>query len=1018
VEPRVVQILITSKDPDATAAIAASYDGVSDKPTLEFVPSAADAMSRLAKMDYDAVLVDATLPEVTTPGFLENFHRLRPDTPLVLLIETGDEPLAREALHDGVYGALSKPLDPRLVMISLRRAVELRALRRWMAAQQTIVEHRTTAVQEELAAQLADVSRLHELSARLSIGLDLKRVLEEVLAGVTALQAADKGMLCFYDEQRQELYPVASIGFNDDYFTALGRIPLGRGACGVAAAERRRIVVRDVEGSQKIEPNREMARLACYRAIYSTALLARSGALIGTLSTYFNDPHEPSNRELRLVELYLRQAVEVIDNARLHRATQDATARAERYAAQLRGVTQAAMALNSSGSLEDTLQIVTERARTIIGAHHAATSLVRNDNWIDAIHAISESDKYAGGPAGIARPDDAGIYALASRENRPVRLTKAEREPHGCLVVPLIGRDGRNIGVVELSDKEEGDFTEQDEAILVQLAQMASANLENARLYAEAEAAEHRVTFLAEAGSVLARSLDFEITLRNIAQLVVPHLADWCFVDLIDDDGLLERMAVAHADRSKFGVAQKLRERRPHLSPDGELGSAKVLRTGWPEMFHEMSDSLLSALARDQRDQEILKGLALQSCICAPLQARGRALGVMTFLTAESGRQYGSEDLTLVREVARRAALAVDHAAVYQQAQEAIRRKDESLALLDTLLGTAPIGFAFLDQDLRFLRINDSLAMMNGIPREEHLGRTIQEVLPHLAPVLEPIFGRVLKSGEPIVNQELQGETPAMPGLPRDWLVSSYPVTVPNGQMLGVGVVVTEITDRKRVEQQIKVSLKEKEVLLKEIHHRVKNNLQIISSLLRLQSDNPQDKQPLEILQESQNRIRSMALIHEKLYQSHDLSKIDFTEYIRSLASSLFASYRIDSDSVQLKVQAEHLLLEVDAAIPCGLILNELITNALKYAFPAGRRGEIRIDLRSNYDKVSFSVADDGVGFPKALDFRNAPSLGLQLVTTLVDQLGGTIRFSTAHGTEFAISFPSSSETVRAHRGS
>ena len=360
----------------------------------------------------------------------------------------------------------------------------------------------------------------------------------------------------------------------------------------------------------------------------------------------------------------------------------------------------------------------------------------------------------------------------------------------------------------------------------------------------------------------------------------------------------------------------------------------------------------------------------------------------------------------LVREVARRAALAVDHAALYQQAQDAIHRKDESLALLDTLLGTAPIGFAFVDRDLRYVRINDSLAALDGCSREKHLGRSVGEVLPMLTGILTPIFEQVLRSGEAVVNQEFRGETPAFPGIERDWLASFYPVTVPTGQLLGVGIVVTEITERKRVEAQIKSSLNEKEVLLKEIHHRVKNNLQIISSLLRLQAENPQDKSPLDILQESQNRIRSMALIHEKLYQSHDLSRIDFAEYIRSLAGSLFASYRIDTDQVNLEIESEPVQLEVDMAIPCGLIVNELITNAVKYAFPRGRRGSIRVALHAHDHHIMLSVADNGVGFPHSLDFRNAPSLGLQLVTTLVDQIQGHIELTAGQGTKFTVTFP------------
>jgi len=211
---------------------------------------------------------------------------------------------------------------------------------------------------------------------------------------------------------------------------------------------------------------------------------------------------------------------------------------------------------------------------------------------------------------------------------------------------------------------------------------------------------------------------------------------------------------------------------------------------------------------------------------------------------------------------------------------------------------------------------------------------------------------------------------------------------------------------RLQTEDQIKASLKEKEVLLREIHHRVKNNLQIISSLLNLQSRYIKGKQVLHVFKESQDRIKSMALIHEKLYQSKELARIDFAEYVRSLVADLFRSYKTDSDLITLKTNIDDVFLGINTAIPCGLIINELVSNSLKYAFPEDRQGEIRIDLHSEKEgKFTLIVSDSGVGFPKDLDFRNTESLGLQLACTLVDQLQGTIGLDRTGGTEFKIAF-------------
>jgi len=211
---------------------------------------------------------------------------------------------------------------------------------------------------------------------------------------------------------------------------------------------------------------------------------------------------------------------------------------------------------------------------------------------------------------------------------------------------------------------------------------------------------------------------------------------------------------------------------------------------------------------------------------------------------------------------------------------------------------------------------------------------------------------------------------------------------------------------RKCAEEQLKASLQEKEVLLKEIHHRVKNNLQIISSLLNLQSEYIQDKQYLELFKISQNRIKSMALIHEKLYQSKDLARIEFAEYIQDLVNSLFGSYKVNSDTITLKIDVEQVFLGLDAAIPCGLILNELVLNSLKHAFPTGNSGEINIQFYlNNENKFNLIISDNGIGFPQDFDFINAESLGLQLVNALTNQLEGTIELNGRVGVEFKITF-------------
>ncbi|NET27475.1 MAG: PAS domain S-box protein [Okeania sp. SIO1I7] len=222
--------------------------------------------------------------------------------------------------------------------------------------------------------------------------------------------------------------------------------------------------------------------------------------------------------------------------------------------------------------------------------------------------------------------------------------------------------------------------------------------------------------------------------------------------------------------------------------------------------------------------------------------------------------------------------------------------------------------------------------------------------------------------------------------------------------------VIRDITQRKRHEEQMKESLAEKEVLLKEIHHRVKNNLQVISSLLRLQSRYIQDEIILEMLKESQNRVRSMALVHEHLYQSKDLSKVNFTEYISSLAAHLFQAYAVKARGVKLNINVIPVCLNIDTVIPCGLIINELVSNSLKYAFPEEFQGEIFIEFDyGDHDQNQFilKVADNGISFIQDLDYKKSGSLGLRLVCSLVRQLKGKIELINQVGTVFKITFSS-----------
>jgi PAS domain S-box-containing protein len=217
--------------------------------------------------------------------------------------------------------------------------------------------------------------------------------------------------------------------------------------------------------------------------------------------------------------------------------------------------------------------------------------------------------------------------------------------------------------------------------------------------------------------------------------------------------------------------------------------------------------------------------------------------------------------------------------------------------------------------------------------------------------------------------------------------------------------MLAEIDQRKDVERQLQLSVSEKETLLKEIHHRVKNNLQIIASLLNLQSQYIKDEQTLSVIKDSQNRIKTMALIHEKIYQSKSLDRIDYGDYLEKITRSLFESYGVSPKKVAMKIHAKNVMLHIDKAIPCSLIINELLANSFKHAFPKDRTGEVRIDVRHDGDTIRLLYSDNGIGLPESITLDHTGSLGMRLISGLTQQLKGTVEIQRGGGTTFLIAF-------------
>ena len=314
----------------------------------------------------------------------------------------------------------------------------------------------------------------------------------------------------------------------------------------------------------------------------------------------------------------------------------------------------------------------------------------------------------------------------------------------------------------------------------------------------------------------------------------------------------------------------------------------------------------------------------------------------------------------------------------------------------DVLLESAPDGIVVVDRAGTIVIVNSQTEKMFGYSRGELLGNKIELLVP-VGSRARHTHDRAAYAADPRTRP--MGAGRALTGRKKNG--SEFPVEISLSPLVTeqesmVMSIVRDITDRRRAEELIQASLREKEALLREIHHRVKNNLQITSSLLRLQAGAIANAEAREVFAETQHRIRSMALVHEKLYQSTNLSQIDFGDYIRTLGELLFKSFAADPSRIRLSVDGDDVLLSIDTAVPCGLIVNELLLNALKHAFPDESQGEIRVELADGGDGwCHMSVRDNGVGLPED---ESSGTLGLQLVRGLVAQLDGNLAVERGRG--------------------
>lgn len=845
--------------------------------------------------------------------------------------------------------------------------------------------------------------------------------------------------------------------------------------------------------------------------------------------------------------------------------------------AQMRLLVEAAATLIDSTDLQTVLPGILDGAHRLFtaDAHAVWRYDASSSRWaIVAARGLSETYQQRSIETlnhSSAMPDRPVVFQDVAQDPLLARL-QATYEAEGIravLALPL-RIHGSISGTLVFYYRASHTFTDAEIEVATAFANLAASAIGSAELYEtqtrlriQAEETQRRLAYLAEASAVLDSSLDYETTLSNVARLALPHLADWCVVHILDEDGAVRQLALAHVDPAKVRWAQTLQERYP-IDMEAPRGVPNVLRAGRSELYPEITEAMLVAGAKDAEHLEILRRLAITAGLVVPLLARGRTLGALTFISAESGRRYTEEDLALAEEVGRRAGLAVDNARLFRAAQEEIaarRQAEETLQRQAQLLDLAHDTIFTHDMQNRISFWNPAAEQMYGWSKEEAIGEVAHHLLATRFPVSYEAVQKALESsghwegelvhtrqdgkqivaasrwalqrdeaGRPLNILEITRDITAQKqaaerqrfltdlsdriryaptseevlwtavtglgeylqvdrclyaeiGVDQDRIVihqdycrgvasvaGTYPMSsfgpglIPEAQQ-GRTIVVMDVLSDPRTEAYyaaayaplgvrayVAVPMRhqgrlistfnvtaaaprvwtEEEIALmetvaertllaldnvrlfeaekersaqlahaiQEVHHRVKNSLQMVSGLLELQIEEEQGTVPVSVLRESLIQIKTIALVHDLLSRDRPMGNVNVADVLARLVDLLTPRGAPLSRVSPIHLDAEPVWLPTKAATAIALIVNELVSNALKHGRPTARKDRdayatIQVCLSRQSPDVLLTVADSGPGFPPDFDPAIHAHIGLELVSTLVrNDLQGNIAFN------------------------
>lgn len=608
-------------------------------------------------------------------------------------------------------------------------------------------------------------------------------------------------------------------------------------------------------------------------------------------------------------------------------------------------------------------------------------------------------------------------------ENENDEIDSDEEVTRSALFVPMkLGKSV--IGVITAFSFEANAFSENDLRTLESLSKQVTAATVNALLYQKAQnellekekaenalkARTNELSILYEAQKKLSGSLDIEKVYENSYKTITGIMScDSMLISSFEAKTQMISIVSAWADGQKPDAA--LFKPLP-LAPEGFGIQSTVIRTGESKLILNYNEQYTKTINRytlstaDPKDRKLYA-----SALVVPLKMDEDVIGVIQVLSYKENA-YNENDLRILESLAGSITAATLNASLYQRAQteiaERINKENEISEIRENLEEAqriAHIGsWMYNTEDNRIYNSGEIYRILGIVHDSDSF--TFDEAMDHVHPddrerTRERLLTAIVDKSHYVNEDRIVRPN----GEVRYVKIVGEPILDHRGNIKGVQGTLQDITDIKLINDELLRSLGEKELMLKEIHHRVKNNLQVVSSLLRLQSETITDATAIGYLKMSEQRVRSMALIHQQLYRTKDLTKIDFRQYLEELCNYLFFAYDVKRADIGLNLHVDEIYFAIDTALPCGLIVNELVTNSLKHAFRNTKKGEITVSL-SKRDNIKnlLMIKDDGSG-AAALDFENSTTLGMELVKTLTEQLEGTIEVNTKNGTEISITF-------------